>query len=147
MSSEEIEGFTHIVDELLAMGCGKYVWRVHDKDTKAWYMEFSDWEKPEAEQWWREQREKYPDRYANCELARVLYRTISDDLMCSAANMLKFFFGQLQMHSPQMDGQHSYRFKSGGWPMTHCKGPNAESAVRAAIKEIQRSREEMKANE
>lgn len=57
-----------------------------------------------------------------------------------AADMLAFFFEQMQMHSPDMGGNHSYRFRSGGWPMTHCKGPNAEQAVRAAIKEIQQSR-------
>ena len=55
-----------------------------------------------------------------------------------AADMLEFFFGQMQMHSPDMGGQHSYRFRSGGWPMTHCKGPNAEDAVRAAMREIKR---------
>lgn len=27
-----------------------------------------------------------------------------------AADMLEFFFGQMQMHSPKMNGQHSYRF-------------------------------------
>jgi hypothetical protein len=54
-----------------------------------------------------------------------------------AADMLEFFFGQMQMHSPKMDGQHSYRFR-GGWQMTHCRGPNAEDAVRAAIREIRR---------
>lgn len=59
-----------------------------------------------------------------------------------AADMLEFFFGQMQMHSPDMGGQHSYRFCSGGWPMTHCKGPNAENAVRAAIEEIKRERDE-----
>lgn len=59
-----------------------------------------------------------------------------------AADMLEFFFSQMQMHSPDMGGNHSYRFRSSGWPMTHCKGPNAESAVKAAIREIQRSSSE-----
>ena len=59
-----------------------------------------------------------------------------------AADMLEFFFGQLQMHSPDMGGQHSYRFRSGGWPMTHCKGPSAEEAVVAAIEEVKRSKNE-----
>jgi hypothetical protein len=48
----------------------------------------------------------------------------------------------MQMHSPKMDGQHSYRFRGGGWPMTHCVGPNAEDAVKSALQEIQRSRRE-----
>jgi hypothetical protein len=58
-----------------------------------------------------------------------------------ASDMLEFFFGQMQMHSPDMEGQHSYRFRSGGWPMTHCKGPNAEEAVKAAINEIKKQGE------
>jgi hypothetical protein len=63
-------------------------------------------------------------------------------LMQEAADMLEFFFGQMQMHSPKMDGQHSYRFRGSGWPMTHCVGPNAEDAVKSALQEIQRSRSE-----
>ena len=63
-------------------------------------------------------------------------------LMQEAADMLEFFFGQMQMHSPKMDGQHSYRLRGSGWPMTHCVGPNAEDAVKSAIREIQRSRSE-----
>ena len=59
-----------------------------------------------------------------------------------AADMLEFFFGQMQMHSPGMGGNHSYRFRSGGWPMTHCKGPSAEDAVRSAIREIKRERDQ-----
>jgi hypothetical protein len=59
-----------------------------------------------------------------------------------AADILEFFFAQMQMYSPDISGQHSYRFRSGGWPMTHCKGPNAEDAVKAAISEIQRDRSE-----
>jgi len=62
----------------------------------------------------------------------------AERLMEDAADMLEFFFGQLQMHSPKMTGQHSYRFKSGGWPMTHCIGPNAEEAVLNAISEIKK---------
>jgi len=54
---------------------------------------------------------------------------------------LDFFFGQMQMHSLKMDGQHSYRFRSSGWPMTHCKGPNANEAVKSAIEEIKRERD------
>jgi len=56
----------------------------------------------------------------------------------TAEDMLNFLKGQLQMHSPKMNGQHSYRFRSSGWPMTHCKGPNVEEAIRNAILEIRR---------
>jgi len=57
------------------------------------------------------------------------------DQVNGAADMLEFFFNQLQMHSPKMDGQNSYRFR-GGWPMTHCVGSNAVEAVKEAIREI-----------
>lgn len=57
------------------------------------------------------------------------------DLYRDAADLLEFFFGQLQMHSPRMDGQHSYRFR-GGWPMTHCVGPDPEVAVASALREM-----------
>ncbi len=70
------------------------------------------------------------------------YDECHDGDVDDAADMLEFFFGQMQMHSPKMNGQHSYRFCGSGWPMTHCVGLNAEDAVRAAIKEIKRSRSE-----
>lgn len=57
-----------------------------------------------------------------------------------AADMLEFFFGQMQMHSPKMNGQHSYRFRM-GWPMTHCIGQTAEEGVLNAMKEIKREKE------
>lgn len=59
-----------------------------------------------------------------------------------AQRMLDFFFGQMQMHSPDMGGNHSYRFRSSGWPMTHCKGPTAVDAVRAAMAEVEREKKE-----
>ena len=70
------------------------------------------------------------------------FATLHGTIEREAADMLEFFFAQMQMHSPDMGGQHSYRFRSGGWPMTHCKGPNAEEAVLSAIKEIERDRSE-----
>lgn len=82
------------------------------------------------------------------EALRAQKQVDADGVMCivsrqacdEAADMLQFFFGQLQMHSPKMNGQHSYRFRGSGWPMTHCRGPNAEDAVRAAVQEVARSR-------
>ena len=78
-------------------------------------------------------------RYA-IELDRLTAER-DDQQLNDAADMLEFFFGQMQMHSPKMDGSHSYRFRSGGWPMTHCVGPNAVVAVKAAIQEIKRERD------
>ena len=130
------------VMRLRAAAGGRYLWRVQEIATKAWCMEFEDWEKHEAEQYWKYQRSRFTERFNGWELARVHYLTSSERLMIEAADILDFFFGQMQMHSADMGGNHSYRFRSGGWPMTHCKGPNAEQAVLSAIKEIERSRSE-----
>ena len=79
------------------------------------------------------------DARSNAPVADIVMRLRDyDGDVDEAADMLEFFFGQMQMHSPNMDGNHSYRFRSSGWPMTHCKGPNAEAAVKAAIQEIKR---------
>lgn len=68
-------------------------------------------------------------------------RDHNDGDVDEAADMLEFFFGQMRMHSPHMGGDHSYRFISGGWPMTQCRGPNAVDAVRSAIRAIKRERD------
>lgn len=57
-----------------------------------------------------------------------------------AANMLEFFFSQMTIYSPKMDGNHTFTFKSGGWPMNHCMGLTREDAVLAVLEEIQRER-------
>lgn len=67
------------------------------------------------------------------------YNECNDGDVDEAADILEFFFGQMQMRDPSMDGLHIYRFRNGGWPMTHCKGPNSEDAVRAAVQEMKRS--------
>ena len=56
-------------------------------------------------------------------------------VMKDAADMLEFLFGEMQRHSPKMNGQHRYRFR-GGWPMTSCIGRNPEQAIRAAMREV-----------
>lgn len=62
-----------------------------------------------------------------------------------AADLLEAFFEQMQLHSPQMNGQHSWRLRGSGWPMTHCKGPTREDAMRAMVAEIKREREAQEA--
>ena len=69
------------------------------------------------------------------------YAFVNTETAEEAADMLEFFLGQMQMHNPDMGGSHHYRFRSGGWPMTHCKGPTAGDAARAAAMEIKRERE------
>jgi hypothetical protein len=51
--------------------------------------------------------------------------------------MVQFFIGQMQSHSPRMDGTCKYRFMN-GWPMTHCVGTSAIDAVKNAIDEVER---------
>jgi hypothetical protein len=129
-----------IVTRLREQSTAEDKWRVRDKDTGAYCIQFEAWEHIEAHEWWQ----FYKDRelYKNYELARVRIQSQQDALMQEAADMLEFFFGQMQMHSPKMDGQHSYRLRGSGWPMTHCVGSNAEDAVKSAMREIQRSRSE-----
>jgi hypothetical protein len=52
-----------------------------------------------------------------------------------AADMLDFLLERFQMHSPKMDGQHSYRFRNNGWPMTHFVGKTVVQALRSAMNE------------
>jgi len=52
-----------------------------------------------------------------------------------------FLHSQFQMHSPKMDGQHSWRFRNSGWPMTHAKGPTVEAAIQAAMAEVAREQQ------
>lgn len=73
-------------------------------------------------------------------IERLRDRDICDGDLEDAADMLEFFFGQMQMYSADMGGRHRYRFR-GGWPMNQCVGPNAEEAVMAAIDAIKQSRD------
>ena len=57
---------------------------------------------------------------------------------------LQFLLSQFQMNSPSMDGQHSYRFRSGGWPMQEFRGPNIEAAIDSAMAEVEKHKEDVK---
>ena len=84
-------------------------------------------------------REEIPQPYTNEYIAEPN----SDELMkmCrEAADLLEFFLAQMQATSVYMNGQHVWRFRSGGWPMTHCVGPTAEQAALNAVAEIRRER-------
>jgi hypothetical protein len=43
--------------------------------------------------------------------------------------ILEFLLNQFQMHSPKMNGEHSWKFMSSGFPMIHAKGKSARDAV------------------
>ena len=53
---------------------------------------------------------------------------------------LKFLMGQFQLHSPKMDGQHSYRFNNSGWPAWEMRGPSLEIAIDNAINAVEREK-------
>lgn len=82
-----------IVSQLRGAAKGRYVWRVQDKNTYAYCIEFTDFEGPEAAQWWEENRKRFPDYHANNELARVHFKTASEWLMLKAADMLEELSG------------------------------------------------------
>ena len=68
------------------------------------------------------------------------YDNCDDSVIDEAADMLEQLLDQFQMHSPDMGGQHRYRFRNGGWPMNHMRGPNCESALMAVLAEVARER-------
>ena len=67
--------------------------------------------------------------------------------MPTDSEMLEFLLGQFSAYSLKMDGQHSYRFRNGGWPWSHAKGPTIRDAVRAAMAEVERSKREQTGGE
>jgi len=78
-----------VVKNLREASRGTYVWRVQDKDRKSYCIEFTDWERPEAEAWWEKNRKEFPDYHKNNELARVFFHTGTDRLMIQAAEYLE----------------------------------------------------------
>jgi hypothetical protein len=129
-----------LVKRLRDCGSGIDVIRCQDKTDKSYCIQFEGWDQHSADEWWAKNKDR--EYYKNYEMAKVRVHSQKDRLMLKAAEMLVFFFGQMQIHSPKMDGQHSYTFRSSGWPMTHCKGPNAMEAIQAAMAEIERSKAE-----
>lgn len=84
-------------------------------------------------------REEIPSPYVNEYIAEPN----TDELMkmCrDAADLIEFFLSQMQASSVHMNGQHQWRFRSGGWPMTHCVGPTAIEAAFNAVSEIKAQR-------
>lgn len=128
-----------IVMRLRESSSGRDVWRVQDKDDRAYCIEFESWQQGEAFTWWNDHKDR--PFHDNHELVRVRVYTQADRLMQEAANMLEFFIGQLQLTDCKMDSNHGWRFRH-GWPMTHCVGATPEDAAKAAIREIERSRSE-----
>lgn len=68
------------------------------------------------------------------------YDTCHDGDVDIAADLLEFFLSQMQATSVYMNGQHVWRLRSSGWPMTHCVGPTSEQAALNAVAEIKRDR-------
>lgn len=53
----------------------------------------------------------------------------------SDTEILEFLLNQFQMHSPKMNGQHSWRFMN-DYYMKFAVGPSARDAVIACMKEL-----------
>jgi len=97
---------------------------------------------------------------SKCDKCLLEFADVDDDVTSSLAvelmeakqenerlrAIVEFFYDQLQMHSPKMDGKSTWRFRH-GWPMTHCIGPTREKAVEAAMGEIDRNRNNQKGEE
>lgn len=78
-----------VVKLLRDSSSGRYVWRVRDKDTKSYCIEFDDWERYEAEQWWKKNSNWHPEYHKNNELARVLVVSTDDKLRRKAASIIE----------------------------------------------------------
>jgi hypothetical protein len=76
-----------IVMRLRESSSGRDVWRVQDKDDKAYCIEFESWQQGEAFMWWRDHKDR--PFHANHELARVRVHTQADRLMQEAADKIK----------------------------------------------------------
>ena len=51
--------------------------------------------------------------------------------------ILEFLLSNFQMHSPKMNGQHSWTFKN--YDMKNLVGPSARDAVIACMKEVKKN--------
>jgi hypothetical protein len=68
---------------------GFYVWRVQNKDNKAYIIEFTDRQGPEAAEYFRKESARFPERFKNYELKRVHVITYSDRVMKQAAKLIR----------------------------------------------------------
>ena len=75
-----------IVKQARERSTGEVVWRVQDRDTKAYCIEFKEWEQQEAQKWFKDHMET--GRYTNFELASVRVFSQQERLMIAAADML-----------------------------------------------------------
>lgn len=76
-------------------------------------------------------------------VATPVKKGAADDQTCR--EMLSFLTRNFQMYAPDMGGQHSYRFRSGEWPIQHMKGPTIIQAIQNAMAEESRGIEELRA--
>lgn len=129
---------SEIIDNMRNESRGRKRWEVRNKHDRSLCMWFWEYNQFEANDWWRE----HSDYHEEWEMVLVNHQTRLERLASEAADMLEFLLGQMKITSADMGGNHSYRFISTGWPMTHCKGPNAEEAIRAVLTEIRREKEE-----
>lgn len=89
MSKIKPESLQKIIKRLKDISKGKHVWRVQNKTSKAYCIEFEDYEEHDAKQWWKSQSSAYPETHKESELARVHVLSRADKLIRSAVVMLK----------------------------------------------------------
>ena len=91
MTTEEIQASSTdiIIRELREAAKGRYVWRVQEKDTGNYVIEFPDREDIEARDWWLKYQKNHPTVPKNYELRRVHFQTHAERLMLEAADRLE----------------------------------------------------------
>lgn len=72
------------------------------------------------------------------------YDSCHDGDVDLAADMLEFFFGQMQSHSLHMDGTAGYRFR-GGWPLSYVRATTREEAVLECLRLIEEAKKDSNA--
>ena len=73
---------------------------------------------------------------------RLLNGTDSAADRLDAVAMLCLLKSLLQVSSAHMNGQHQWRLRGNGWPMTHAVGETSEEALLNVLAEIRRAEQE-----
>lgn len=78
-----------LIQRLRASAKGRYYWYCQHKIDKGINMSFEDYERHEAQEWFKERLSRYPDYYRNYEMVRVHVLDQTDKLMLEAADALE----------------------------------------------------------
>ena len=85
--------FQKLVNRLRAYSPGETVWRVADKDTHAYCIEFTRYDSasPEHEcrKWYEQSLKRYPEQYANYAVESALVFSQNEQLCLEAADAIE----------------------------------------------------------